>query len=358
MTINPAAKERKSPEYHSEDEISLVDIWLVLVKYWVLIVVVVIVCLTIGLLYALNKPALYEYTSSIEIGYFLKESELNGSEQVLIEQPSVLAAKINGNYIPLVMRDYLSKHPDVGNVPDVQAQLAKGSQIVLLSSKGAKEDVEIHLGLHQSVLENVQDSHQKTFTLLTQKAEMQQEQVRADLDGLKDAAEHIQLRQKRIAELSAFLSRQAEQTRIDLRHARENRKQVNAEVKNGSRAASILFLLDGEIFRQSERLINIEERLRIELPDSKDSLKKELADNLRAQKIQQNMVTKRDGQLTNLLKTGMLTPTTRSKKAIGTRVELIIGLSLMLGLMLGVFAAFFAEFLGKVRAQMKQSTET
>ena len=355
MTNNPPAQQQKFSEYHSEDEISLVDLWLVLVKHWVLIVVVAIVCVVIGLLYALNKPALYEYRGSIEIGNIVKKSELNGPEQVLIEQPGVLLGKLNENYIPLVMRDYLSNHPDVRNVLDVQAQLLKNSQIINLSSKGAKEDAEIHLGLHQAVVDKVQESHKKTFALLTQEAATQKQQRKASLDGLEDELKHIQDRQKRLAELSAFLSRQSEQTRIDLRHARENREQLNREIKDSSRAASILFMLDGEIFRQSERVRDIEERLKIELPDSRDSLNRELADNLRAQKILQDTFAKYDGLLANLLKTRMLTPTTRSKRPVGIQIEQIIGLSLMLGLMLGVFAAFFAEFLRKARAQLRQA---
>lgn len=358
MTQAPPVQQ-KFPEYRYEDEISLIDLFQVLLRRWVLIVVVIVACLSIGLLYAFNKPVLYEYTSSIDIGYFLKESELNGQEQVLIEQPNVLLAKIKDKYIPLAIQAYLSSRSDFEDVPDVQAQLASSSQIISLSSKGTKEDAEINRSLHQAVLENVQKNHQETFALLTQKVELQQLQEKADLNELKNELELIQSRLKRNAELSEFLSKQLEEIRIGLRHTQENRVKLNEDVKNGSTVAtSVLFLMDSIISHQGERLGKIEERLKIELPDARDNLKNELAGALRALQFQRDSFTTRTTHLGNLPKTRMLTPTTRSKKPVGITERNIIALSLVLGLMLGVFGALFAEFLSKARAQMKSAAET
>jgi LPS O-antigen subunit length determinant protein (WzzB/FepE family) len=114
-----------------------------------------------------------------------------------------------------------------------------------------------------------------------------------------------------------------------------------------------LLMLDSEIRNYRELLAEIDERLHIETADTQDAIKKELADNQRAQRAQQDNIAKLEIQLANLRETSALQPPMRSLKPVGPGKTLIILLSLVLGLMLGVFAAFFAEFLSKVRGQTK-----
>ncbi len=88
---------RLLPAYYQEDEISLVDLWLVLAKRKRLIAAVAGTIAVAGLLYALLMPRAYTYTTSIEIAR-------DGDK--LLESPQTVLAKLQESYIPLVLTEH------------------------------------------------------------------------------------------------------------------------------------------------------------------------------------------------------------------------------------------------------------
>jgi len=156
--------------------------------------------------------------------------------------------------------------------------------------------------------------------------------------------------EKRLGDISTLLAAQAKDVRSDLARAKVDRDRAIKQTKDESRALTLM-MLDSGMQQYSQRLAEIDERLKIKVVDSRDELTKQLADNHRAQLSQRDTISKLKIQLANLRETQALMPPMRSPESSGPGAALIVLLSLVLGLMLGIFAAFFAEFLAKVRSQ-------
>ncbi|HEC17729.1 MAG TPA: hypothetical protein ENI97_00100 [Gammaproteobacteria bacterium] len=356
MTKNPPIHEQPLPpqvyeaQYY-EDEINLVDLWLVLMRRRALLMTVAGLCVLAGLALALWLPAKYEYSTSIEIG-----TRINGDEVEVIESPQTLLAKIQESYIPLARQEYLSSHARSG-APRVEAHIPKGSEIIVLNSKGTERQGPDHKQVQQSVVDMVKKDHGRIITVLRKETEILQNQALAKLEELKDEARLIQSREKRLSDIATLLATQAKEVRSDLARAEADRAQAIKQTKDESRALTLM-MLDSGMQQYRQRLAQIDERLKIKLVDSRDTLAKQLADNRRAQLAQQDTIAKLKVQMANLRETRALLPPMRSPEPTGPGSSLMILLSLVLGLLLGVFAAFFAEFLAKVRTQEAQSPAT
>ncbi|HHI93652.1 MAG TPA: hypothetical protein ENK04_09105 [Gammaproteobacteria bacterium] len=349
MTKNPPTHEQNLlPHLYEngyEDEINLVDLWLVLVKHRTLMVAVVVLCVLAGIMFALLVPPKYQYSTSIELG-----TRLSGNNVVVIESPETLLAKIQESYIPLARQQYLIEHPAMEGVPKIEARIPKGSQVIVLSSKGAERDGVTHKAVQQAVIDMITADHGRITDVLRKETEILQNQAVAKLEELKDDATLIQAREKRLEDVSALLTSQAKEVRDDLAQARMDRANAIKQTKDESRALTLM-MLDSGVQQYRQRLAQIEERLKIKVVDSRDTLVRQLASNRRTQLSQQDTIGKLEIQLANLRETRALMPPMRSPEAKGPGGALIVMLALVLGLMLGVFAAFFAEFLSKVRNQ-------
>jgi len=260
MTRNPPTQEHNLPPYMYdnayEDEINLVDIWLVLMKRRRYVAAVAGLCVLAGILYALMLPAKYQYSTSIEIGSRSGAASLDG-----IETPETVLAKITESYIPLARQDYLTQHPELTGVPNVTARIPKGSQIVVLNGKGPETQGEAHKAVQQAVVDLVKKDHGRIINVLRKETEIRQNQALAKLEELKDSATLIQAREKRLVDISVLLTSQAEGVREDLARATSDRARAIAETKDESRALTLMMLENGmQQYRQ--RLAQIDERLK------------------------------------------------------------------------------------------------
>ncbi len=269
-----------------------------------------------------------------------------------MESPETVLAKVKESYIPLAQQVYLDQHPEWGSVVKIDTRVPKGSQIIVLSSKGPDDRGDIHKTLQQSIVDMLKKDHGRIVDVLRKETEILQHKAVAKLEELKDGNELIMARGKRLNDFAELLTKQAEEARKDLLQVKNNRQKSVKEATNEAKAMTLL-MLDSEIRNYRELLAEIDERLHIETANNQDAIKKELADNQRAQKAQQDDIAKLEIQLVNLRETRALLPPMRSPEPTGPGKALVVLLSLVLGLMLGVFAAFFTEFLSKVRGQTK-----
>jgi len=349
MTKNPPTHEQNLPPHLYEsgygDEISLVDLWLVLMKHRILIAVVTGLCVLAGIMFAVLAPAKYQYSTSIELG-----TRLSGDNVIVIESPETLLAKIQESYIPLARQKYLSGQSVVGRAPKIEARIPKGSQIIVVSSEGAESNGAVHKAIQQSVMNMVKADHGRITDVLRKETEILQNRAVAKLEELKDDATLIQAREKRLEDISVLLTGQAKDVRDDLARARTDRANAIRQTKDESRALTLM-MLDNGVQQYRQRLAQIDERLKIKVVDSRDMLARQLANNRRAQLSQQDTIVKLKTQLANLRETQALVPPMRLPEATGPGSSLIVMLALVLGLMLGVFTAFFAEFLSRVNHQ-------
>jgi uncharacterized protein involved in exopolysaccharide biosynthesis len=347
MTTNPPLHDQNLPSLspYYEDEINLVDLWLVLVRRRSVMITVAALVVMAGLFYALLVSPSYQYTTSIEIG-----SRISGDTHMLVESPETLLAKMQEGYVPLARQEYLAKHPERDSVPKIDSRIPKSSQIIVLESKGPESETEMHKTVQQAVVDMVLRDHSRIVDVLRKETEILQNKAKTKLEEIKDASTLIRAREKRLTDVTVLLTTQTAEVRADLQRAMANREQAGKQVATESKAMMLL-MLDSEIQQHRQHLATLEERLQVVIADQRDALAKALADNRRAQLNQRDTIAKLEIQLANLRETRALLPLMRSPEPSGPGAGLIVVLSLIVGLLLGVLATFFAEFLAKARSQ-------
>lgn len=152
------------PMWYEEDSISLIDLWLELAKYRALIFGSIALTLVIGLLVAFLLPEKYNYTTSIEIGYSTNQTG-KVLERTPIDNPQTVLAKLTTNYIPQARQHYATQYPQDIAPPEIKVRIPKGSQLIILESKGPEDKAKIFIALLQAALDKLFMDHQRVTDL-------------------------------------------------------------------------------------------------------------------------------------------------------------------------------------------------
>ena len=127
-------EEIAGQESVGSDEISLVDLFVVLWSRKWLIFISFVLFVSVGLGYALLAPEVYEYSTVIEVGTTLKNVE-SGSP-VVIEEPASLLEKLKTSYIPLAINAFSAEGDLAIAKPRIAVSSPKNSRLVVLKSEG------------------------------------------------------------------------------------------------------------------------------------------------------------------------------------------------------------------------------
>lgn len=201
-----ARSDARFPEEHrnsaADDEISLVDLWLVLLRRRWLIIGVFLTTTACGSGYALLQMTTEEnFVTPLQIGQYLGEY---GSTRA-IEPADELATRLRNSLLPairqqvateLAEQDPATATAQEAEPPDVAVELpeeANSSRLVLLQSKApAAEQDEIEL-FHSRILEKVKEEHGRQLEIEQNRFQSTLESKRLDLDDF--LAERPQRRQ-------------------------------------------------------------------------------------------------------------------------------------------------------------------
>lgn len=329
--------------YYHEDEISLVDLFIVLYKHKALIAIIFLLCTAGGVFYAFTKPILYSYSTSIEIA--------RGTSG-LIEEPETVLAKLQESYIDYVLQEYKNDHPQDPERIKITAKLPRQSDIVVLESTGTVKSADLQHQLHQAVVDKLSDDHARMIAVMKRALDAEQRHAKNKLSELEDQAALLKVQEDRIGENAKLLKSQITDVRKLIDESRKNRKQSVNEVTGEAKAMTLL-LIDNEIQQYQRRLSDLEEQLAIGLENDRDELRINLADNLRAQDEQREKIQDTVAKISEIRQTRAMTPTMRSFESIGTGRMVIIVIAGLLGMFLGVITAFFTEFIKKVKVQIQ-----
>ncbi len=331
--------------YNNRNEISLVDLWFILCRRKAIFFIVVGLFLFFGIVSSLLAPIKYTYTTSIEIGSTVDQ------ERELIDSPDVLLAKIRESYIPLVLHEYARSGAD-GGVYRITARAPSGSNIIVLESQGPEELSSIYLKLQAEIVDKVVTDHRGIVKVARLGLNGDRKKIQLKLSELRDQAKLYVKKTERLDENAALLVKQMQEVNQLIVLSEKNRDQAVTEV-NGSLGAMALMVLDNETQQNRVRLAAFEERLYITLPNQRDDLKAQLANNKRAQARQTQLIEEIDVRLSNARETKAIVPPMQSLNPVNSSKTLIIALSLILGVLVGVFLAFFIEFVSNVRLQRR-----
>lgn len=335
--------------HHSDDEINLIDLWLVLMRHKAVMVGVFLLCLGAVLAFVLLKEAKYTYSSSIEIGSIAEPGE-KAQRLRLIDNPATLQAKIQEGYIPLVLHDF-GKGTGKKKSFDITARVPKGSSLVVLEAKATEGNGETVQQLESSVIELVKADHARMLDVVKSDINEELTNEQRNLAEQVDAQKVITAKLEHNKVLSELLVKQISDAKAQIADIVTNRK--NARTMNGNEArAMTLLMLDNELEQNRQWLASLEERLHILIPADNDYLNKELADNARRQEGVQAKIGQLQIKLRNIQETRAIIEPTRSIEPVGLGNAAIVLLGIILGGMLAVFTAFVVGMITHVRAEL------
>ena len=163
--------------YPPRDEVSAIDLWHVLVKRRRMVAAVFALSLGAGVAQALLTKASYTYHTVVEIGH-------DGSGKPLDSTDTVLA-KLNQAYIPQTLRDYAEKNQSRERVR-IDARVPKGSELVVLESRGPADLAPVYLLLQGAVADTLIQDHQRTIDQIDRQYKAELTRARVRLDELQD----------------------------------------------------------------------------------------------------------------------------------------------------------------------------
>ena len=144
--------------YSTENEISLIDLAMVLVNRKKLIIQIFTVFVILGIAAALLIPKKYSYSTSIEIG-----SQIIDGSVKSFESPQTLLAKLQHNFIPQTLNEHQLSNPADENKYKIKASVPKNSDIIVLEVKGTKKQADLMKSLLISTTQQAVLDHSRIF---------------------------------------------------------------------------------------------------------------------------------------------------------------------------------------------------
>ncbi|MDH5474028.1 MAG: Wzz/FepE/Etk N-terminal domain-containing protein [Gammaproteobacteria bacterium] len=327
----------------SNDEISLLDLWLVLIKRKNVFLGVLIVFVLSGLFFAVLKPDTYGFSTSIEIG-----TKIQAGDFEYIESPASVFEKINKVYIPLIISKMLTKYPDLDRNMIIDASLGKGSAIISLNVKGREDDQSVYFEILANVAKSIAQDHQRIFLIERKEIELQKNKINNQISALKEKAELYKAQQLRLNEKAQLVKERIENIKGLIADS-ERAKQEALRKSNTEGKALAMMMMDNDLRQANKILADLQEELHIAIENKRDLLVNDLAENLRLQSEQQDQLTKLEIQLDNLLETRAIGEPMRSVRPVGSSKKIVVLISIVVGAFIALFMVFILEFLEKVR---------
>jgi len=413
----PSRSDAQFPEEQrravADDEISLIDLWLVLVRRrWVLGAVFAATTLAGGGYAALagNKE---RYVTPIEIGRYLDEE---GNLHAL-ESSKELSSRLERSILPALRYEQESQEADredensYQEPPGIEVStpedLEPPYQVVMLTSEVPQEERGRVESLHQRVLERIQDiqserlqaerarfennlENQRLTLEETRQERIQEHQkiehaiasAQDQLEELEATEQRLGQRLSRLEDRRAFLERQ-ETFLADL--LKDWRGINPSGSDSGGQAESLApwMMISGgaraaELYPQ---LIETREELALGLEETRSNLEEKLTQNTVAQAEVKRQIERKKSELERLdqryerklqrqrneieaqeargryfQRTDAAVIATAS--AGGSKSAMIAALSAVLGIMLGIFSAFISEFHSRAKKVMQERSES
>jgi len=308
----PATRQDDWPA-PAADEISLFDLWEVLLRRRGLLALVFGACVGLALLYGLARPEAFQYSAAVSAGRVPGDGGF-----APVQSAQALRVEAEEAHIPAVLRSEQVPEELRGQTT-ITASLPDSGDLVVLRAEGPAARSELYLGLLQAVAERLAGAYREPFeaasTGLHERIRELEQAREIELARASEAGARLQAIEARQEALQGQI--------IDLRERLEAAPQAPALQQALNRALELRDLVLPERFRQAQA-----ERYQ--------------AERAAAQALREIQTSR--SQLSALRPVGLLDPPSRSLRPAGPGLAVILALGAVLGAMLAVFAAFGAEF--------------
>lgn len=334
-----------------DDEISLVDLGLILWRRRLAVIATALTVTALGILIALALPKDYAYTTTLELG-----SRIEDGKTVPIEPPDAALAKVTESYIPLARQRYLDLHQDQKRRFRVAARVPKGGQVIVLEAEGPEADAPVYRELQQQIAAALIADHDRIYTVLRNGMELASQQAGRALDDLEDGERLLRAQLQRVDLSTELVQKQIADTQEQVKITSANRLDAAREARDEARAMTLM-MLDNEVRQNRARLTELEDQLQVGLAQNRDDLNNQLRDNLREQGIQQAAIRHLELQLGNLQPTRVVIAGLKSLEAVSLSRAVIAVLGALLGAFLSLLVVFGLEFRERLRAELARGGE-
>ncbi|MEQ5857751.1 Wzz/FepE/Etk N-terminal domain-containing protein [Halomonas sp. EF61] len=176
--------EHYYPRPPADDEISLVDITLILVRRWKMMAGVFVVIVLLALAYAMSMTDSYRYVSI----YNVAERQPNGGAGVgVLESPESVVSKIDNYYFDVVTSEMLEEKSLDELDFETTAKAPANVAFLTLASEATEEDAELVTEFHQKLLDTVKSDQDELLAKRRDALEQQLASTRESLEAAKQS---------------------------------------------------------------------------------------------------------------------------------------------------------------------------
>jgi len=396
------APERILVASYPEDEgIDFFALWMKLVRHRKAIYTFTLLGLAVGAILAFVVEPKYSYSILVEIGVTPSDGKETSRR---IENAEVTRAKIQDVYAPKELKSIMAGD-GARKLYKVSASIpARKGNLIKISARAPEKEGAVLSSFLERIAKHVVEDHDRIIKPLVMKlqARLQEEQVALSkleepiflhakkgifeqkiqsnnekLKELEGKREVIKIKLQKLSDLEDLLKEEVTQLEESLKAMKTMRQKALTEVNTETRAMTML-MIDNEVRRDQNRLMEIRERLSTALPAQRKALQNQLAaidgkraliekdiKNLQAQlkkleaenafaiREKKQKITFLKGRLASIHRTRALSQPQRSLKPVGIRPRMFISLGLFAGLALGIALVLLREFLTRTKAEME-----
>lgn len=142
--------------YSAKDEISLVDLALILIRRKIMIAVIFFSIVALGVVTAWLTPKSYTFSTSIETG-----SRVIDGTVIPFEAPEPLLAKMQNVFIPQTLNEQRQSNPEDKKQYKIIARIPKSSVIIVLEIKGTEDKADLMTTLLQKITRQAVQDHKR-----------------------------------------------------------------------------------------------------------------------------------------------------------------------------------------------------
>lgn len=337
-------------QYYTDDEISLFDLWDILVRRWRWVVGVGLVVALLGVAHVLTRVEQYEYTHVIEIGQWpvidpARSAVDDGFEDGarFLEPPETVAAKLEEKYLPAAIGLWQESHRETGWWPRISKVSADDSGMVTMQAKGLAEHESAYFDILKTAALRLSEGHEQILRSTRQALQIELSRARNYLESLKQTLAHRKGEVQRIERHLGIVDEEVEALEALLDDTARRLEVAQRNSGEPAKAMAVM-MLTNEVFAARGRLDEYRVQRAVELPRQRDQVEAEIAELEREIGVQGAEIALRESRIEMISPTRVLSEPRRSAAPVGTSDGVIVALSVVLGGMLGVFTAFFAEF--------------
>lgn len=350
-------------QYYADDEISLFDLWDVLVRRWRWIVAVGLVVVLLGVGHVLTRADQYEYTHAIEIGEWPVIDPSGSAVQDMfddgsrfLEPPETVAAKLEEKYLPAAIGAWRDANPDAGWRPRISGVSAADTGVVTMRAEGLASHEPAYVRIFEEAGRRLREDHEQILRSTRQALQVELSRARNRLAGLGQKLEHRQRELERLERHASIVGNEIEAVESLLEGTQRRHQSARRNLAEPTHAMTLI-MLTNELFSARERLNELRVQQAVELPRQRDAVESEIAELEREMEIQEAEIALRESRIETVSSTQALSEPRRSGAPVGTSDGVIVALSVVLGGMLGVFAAFFVEFVQAANRRRREMAE-